>query len=149
MASVTGNRTTTVQVNGQSIRAVKVVFNSGVQYEHREYNSRMSDSFVAKVSPSITIDRPDPRDLSMCSAILDAPCSHVQVIGPARTIYKFPKERFVQYEPKDEEWCRYFGIGKEVQVRQVIDMEKAYLDVADMEELVFKGQVVRKDVEKP
>lgn len=26
----------------------------------------------------------------------------------------FPVERFVTYEPKDEPWCRYFGIGHEV-----------------------------------
>lgn len=26
----------------------------------------------------------------------------------------FPVERFVQYGPEDERWCRYFGIGHEV-----------------------------------
>lgn len=25
----------------------------------------------------------------------------------------FPTERFVIYEPKDERWCRFFGIGEE------------------------------------
>ena len=25
----------------------------------------------------------------------------------------FPKERYVEYEPKDESWCRCFGFGKE------------------------------------
>jgi hypothetical protein len=149
MARLPSEYRSTVQVNGQPIRAVKVSFNSGVQYDHREYASRMSDSFVARVAPSIKIDRPDPRDLSMCSTILDAPCCHVQIIGPTKVVYKFPQERFVQYEPKDEEWCRYFGLGKDVQVRQVIEMEKAYLDYADLEELIFKGQVVRKEVEKP
>lgn len=26
----------------------------------------------------------------------------------------FPQKRFVEYEPSDERWCRYFGIGHEV-----------------------------------
>jgi hypothetical protein len=29
------------------------------------------------------------------------------------TKWVFPKERFVEYEPKDESWCRYFGFGRE------------------------------------
>lgn len=27
----------------------------------------------------------------------------------------FPKEKFVTYEKSDEEWCRYFGIGRQGQ----------------------------------
>lgn len=27
----------------------------------------------------------------------------------------FPKERFVSYEKSDEEWCNYFGIGRQGQ----------------------------------
>lgn len=30
------------------------------------------------------------------------------------TRWEFPKERFVEYEPKDESWCRKLGIGREV-----------------------------------
>ena len=28
--------------------------------------------------------------------------------------WEFPKDRFVEYEPKDERWCRLLGIGREV-----------------------------------
>ena len=28
----------------------------------------------------------------------------------------FPKNDLVQYEQSDESWCRYFGIGKEIEV---------------------------------
>lgn len=30
--------------------------------------------------------------------------------------FRFPKDRFIEYEPKDEGWCRFFGIGREVDV---------------------------------
>lgn len=29
-------------------------------------------------------------------------------------IWQFPKHRFVEYEPKDEWWCRKYGFGKEI-----------------------------------
>lgn len=29
-------------------------------------------------------------------------------------VWEFPKERFVEYGPEDESWCRCFGFGKEV-----------------------------------
>lgn len=28
-------------------------------------------------------------------------------------VWEFPKDRFIEYEPKDESWCRKLGIGKE------------------------------------
>ncbi len=31
----------------------------------------------------------------------------------ARVWWVFPVEPFVEYEPKDEVWCRFFGIGHE------------------------------------
>ncbi len=30
--------------------------------------------------------------------------------------WRFPQERFVEYEPKDEWWCRKYGFGHEVEV---------------------------------
>lgn len=30
------------------------------------------------------------------------------------TVWVFPQDRFVEYEPKDEWWCRKYGIGHEV-----------------------------------
>lgn len=41
-------------------------------------------------------------------------------------VWEFPKDRFVEYEPKDEGWCRRLGFGREVIV------PKAY---------IVKGQV--------
>lgn len=32
--------------------------------------------------------------------------------------WQFPKERFTNYEPPDEVWCRYFGIGKLVESQE-------------------------------
>lgn len=29
------------------------------------------------------------------------------------TVWVFPKDRFVEYEPKDEWWCRKYGLGHE------------------------------------
>jgi hypothetical protein len=147
MATATGNRTI-VEINGKPIRVANVAFDPGVRHDDFELASGCRGAYTIKVSPSIRIDRPDPEDFSMFSACLDAPCSHVRLVGPAKTVYKFPKERFVQYEPQDEEWCRYFGIGQDVQVRRVIEMENAWLDGAGMDGLVFKGQVVRKTVEE-
>ncbi len=31
-------------------------------------------------------------------------------------VWVFPKERFVEYEAKDEEWCRRYGFGHEESV---------------------------------
>lgn len=30
-----------------------------------------------------------------------------------KKVWRFPAERFVEYEPKDEAWCRAAGIGRE------------------------------------
>lgn len=29
-------------------------------------------------------------------------------------VWEFPKDRFIEYEPKDEGWCRRLGFGREV-----------------------------------
>jgi hypothetical protein len=33
------------------------------------------------------------------------------------THWVFPHDQFVEYEPSDEDWCRYFGIGHEEENR--------------------------------
>lgn len=38
-------------------------------------------------------------------------------------VWKFPRERFVTYEPKDVSWCRQLGIGEESSARDGIDAE--------------------------
>ena len=35
----------------------------------------------------------------------------------------FPKSRFVEYEPQDEAWCRFFGIGKEALVTRTVTFD--------------------------
>lgn len=142
MATLTGNRTT-IEINGKPIRAANVAFDPGVRHDDFELASGVRGSYTVKVEPTIKIDRPNPEDLSMFSTILDAPCNRVQLIGPAKTMYQFPQDPFITYELKDESWCRYFGIGKDVEVRQVIEMERGILDLADLDMLVFKGQVKR------
>lgn len=44
-----------------------------------------------------------------------------------RKEWQFPKERFVEYEPSDETWCRYFGIGKEVEITETVTIPQAYV----------------------
>jgi hypothetical protein len=44
-----------------------------------------------------------------------------------RTVKKwqFPSERFVTYTPEDEPWCRFFGIGREVEVQESVEFDAA------------------------
>ena len=42
-------------------------------------------------------------------------------------VWQFPRERFVRYEQLDESWCRFFGIGKEVEVVERITIPNAYV----------------------
>lgn len=44
-----------------------------------------------------------------------------------RKVWQFPTERFVRYESSDESWCRFFGIGKEVEVVESITIPNAYV----------------------
>lgn len=44
-----------------------------------------------------------------------------------RKIWQFPKERFVLYETHDESWCRFFGIGNEVDVVESVTIPNAYI----------------------
>lgn len=42
-------------------------------------------------------------------------------IPETRKVWKFPAERFVEYGPEDESWCRGLFIGEEVE--EVIDVK--------------------------
>ena len=44
-----------------------------------------------------------------------------------RKVWQFPQERFVQYAASDETWCRFFGIGKEVEVVESVTIPNAYV----------------------
>lgn len=39
-----------------------------------------------------------------------------------RRRWRFPEERFVSYEPSDEPWCRYLGIGEEVEEVESVEL---------------------------
>lgn len=41
--------------------------------------------------------------------------------------WEFPQERFVTYEPGDAPWCRYFGIGHEVECHTVYEIKESLL----------------------
>ena len=56
--------------------------------------------------------------------------------------WEFPVERFVEYGPKDEDWCRLLGIGHEVESVETTYVPNAYVEsVVTLEsrrcELVF------------
>lgn len=42
--------------------------------------------------------------------------------------WQFPSSRFVTYEPQDEQWCRFFGIGEEVEITETLTIPQAYLE---------------------
>lgn len=41
--------------------------------------------------------------------------------------WQFPKERFVTYGPEDESWCRFFGIGEEVDVQEILELPNCHV----------------------
>lgn len=41
--------------------------------------------------------------------------------------WEFPQQRFVSYETTDESWCRFFGIGKEIEVVETVTFPQAYM----------------------
>jgi hypothetical protein len=47
------------------------------------------------------------------AAIISKPKAVLIQIFNEMTIWEFPKEAMVSYDDRDEDWCRYFGIGRE------------------------------------
>lgn len=41
------------------------------------------------------------------------------------TYWQFPDDKFVTYEPSDEEWCRPLGIGREVRAEKLLSIPVA------------------------
>lgn len=37
-----------------------------------------------------------------------------------KVVWQFPRERFFEYEPSDEAWCRYFKIGGPVETDEPV-----------------------------
>jgi hypothetical protein len=51
----------------------------------------------------------------------------------------FPKKRFVEYEPKDERWCRYFRIGYEGHVPGMLQIGSEFFVHSSLKESFFKA----------
>ena len=49
-----------------------------------------------------------------------------------KRVWQFPDEPFVEYEPSDERWCRFFGVGQEVEVTEVVTIPNCYQNGARM-----------------
>lgn len=52
-----------------------------------------------------------------------------------KRVWQFPKERFVTYEPSDESWCRFFGIGKEIEVTETVTYPEACITQMQIPEI--------------
>ena len=44
-------------------------------------------------------------------------------------VWKFPDDPLVTYEKSDEVWCRYFGIGREVEEPYVVEVNTRAFDM--------------------
>ncbi len=56
-----------------------------------------------------------------------------------KKVWQFPKYRFVEYEAKDEEWCRRLGFGKGVEMIETITIPNAVMNgikVSPMEDRI-------------
>ena len=53
----------------------------------------------------------------------------------------FPASRFVEYGRTDEEWCRFFGVGHEVETEESITIPQAYIRSIDLDGSIEFGAV--------
>ena len=58
--------------------------------------------------------------------IISVPTADITIHVTKRK-WDFPRERFVEYEPQDELWCRPLGIGREVDAMDTIEIPNAVL----------------------
>lgn len=54
-------------------------------------------------------------------------------------VWVFPKNRFVQYGPSDERWCRFFGIGREEEVVETVTIPRAIVESVTENGVTFRG----------
>lgn len=131
----------TVEIGGKVIEVEDVSFDPGNVVVRQNFNHKESALYLERCSPSISLDGVSPADFSLREA------NHVRLVFATRKRWKFPVERFVTYEPSDEDWCRYFGIGQEVDVTPIIDMPRAYVDAADYDRVRFVGAASQENVD--
>ena len=53
-----------------------------------------------------------------CRSFAGLPIITSTAIREFCTEWQFPDEPFVEYEPHDEEWCRFFGFGADVETNE-------------------------------
>lgn len=68
--------------------------------------------------------------------IYGAPVCRVE-LRHKRKRWKFPDDPFVTYEVTDEDWCRYFGIGKEVEEEVTLTIPRAICTQVTANEMEF------------
>lgn len=72
----------------------------------------------------LTVDFEVQFDPAELDRIHDAVAESVPVVElefqETRKVWKFPGERFIEYGPEDEDWCRGLFIGEEVEEKHLV-----------------------------
>lgn len=131
----------TVEIGGKVVEVFDISINPGNDIEIRENAIGLQHFSLVRTSPSISLERCSIADFAMHET------NDVRLVFSARKRWKFPDEPFVSYDKSDEEWCRYFGIGHEVDYTPVIEMKNALVDFADYDRVRFVGVVEQKNVD--
>lgn len=126
-----------VEIGGKEVRVSGLSIDPGNNIRVNGYN----DLLVHEIRPSIRLEGCDISDYSMHET------NHVRVVFPARKRWKFPEERFVSYDESDEDWCRPLNIGREVEFKPVIEMQKAFVESADYDWVRFVGMTQQKKID--
>jgi hypothetical protein len=133
MAIPVGNDVT-LEINGKRVFTSGVSIDPGVDIEMSQWdNSLYATPVVTSVSPSIFAG-----DVKLGSINLHG-VNSVKVLFEPVVRWVFPDDRFVTYEPGDEGWCRFFGIGEEKAVQRVLEMPVAYIAGGDYSGVRFVG----------
>jgi len=61
-----------------------------------------------------------------------------------RKRWKFPEGQFITYEESDESWCRFFGIGEEVEETVTVTIPHAMITEVNCEDrrITFRGEAI-------
>lgn len=123
-----------VKIGGKVVHASSMVFDPGIRLS--ENNGSIYR--LQKPTPSITI-AVSIGDYELYSE------NHVRLVFATKKRWKFPDDRFVSYDQSDESWCRYLGIGHEVEYNPVIEMQNAFVEDADYDRVRFVGSIEHKN----
>jgi hypothetical protein len=132
----------TVEIGGVVVEVLGISIDPGNDIKIGFDAANFKDVFMLRgSSPTITLE-----GCSICDYAMHETNS-LRVVFQKRKRWKFPTERFVTYEDSDEEWCRYFGIGHEVEYTPVIEMQNALVEAADYDTVRFVGTAEQKNVD--